>query len=76
MTSAVPQDSHLGTILFNIFINDLPSVIGHSSVLMYADDVELFLSYSDYNCQRFLQEDLLLLETWCEYKLTALNLAM
>ena len=41
---------------------------------MYADDVQLFLSYSDYNCQRLFQEDLVSLATWCEYNLMSLNL--
>ena len=40
--SGVPQCSHLGAILFNIFINNLPSVTSHSTVLMYVDDVKLF----------------------------------
>ena len=74
MISGVPQGSHLRPILFNIFINDLPTAISHSSILIYADDVKLFLSYSDYNCQRLLQEDLVALETWCEYNLMRLNL--
>ena len=37
---------------------------------MYVDDVKPFLSYSDYNCQRILQEE----ETWREYNLMRLNL--
>ena len=41
---------------------------------MYADDVNFFLSYSDYNYQRLLQEDLVAPETWCEYNLMRLNL--
>jgi len=47
VTSGVPHDSHLGPLLFTLFINDLPSIITHSRVLMYTDDVKLSLSYND-----------------------------
>jgi len=39
--SGVPQGSHLGPLLFTLFLNDLLSVVSHSRVLMYADDVKL-----------------------------------
>ena len=74
VVSGVPQGSHLGPILFNIFINDLPCSIKHSSILMYADDVKLFLPLSDPSSQHMLQEDLTSLGVWCKINLMSLNI--
>lgn len=74
VTSGVPQGSHLGPLLFLLFINDLPSVVIHSNILLYADDVKLFLSYKNEQDSFFLQTDLDHLCDWCEINCMKLNL--
>ena len=40
----VPQGSILGSILFNIFMNDLSYAIDECTLFTYADDTQLFKS--------------------------------
>ena len=43
VTSGVSQGSLLGPALFVLFINDMPSVLSHSSTLaLFADDAKCF----------------------------------
>lgn len=72
--SGVPQGSHLGPILFSLFINDLPNVIKFCNLLMYADDVKIFLTYKDKSDCNFLQMDLDSFYDWCNLNLMELNM--
>ena len=73
VTSGVPQGSHIGPLLFLIFINDLPSRISNSKILMFADDVKLYFSFNTANA--ILQDDLNELTSWCRTNGMTLNLS-
>lgn len=74
VSSGVPQGSHLGPILFVLYLNDLPSIIRSSLILMYADDVKLFSSFNSLQDAKNLQEDLNSLVDWCTTNNMTLNL--
>lgn len=73
--SGVPQGSHLGPLLFTLFINDLPSIITHAKILMYADDVKIFKDVSNSDHEFLLQSDLDKFSQWCSVNLMDLNIA-
>ena len=65
VTSGVPQGSHLGPLLFLLFINDLREVFQHSRFLMYADNLKIFRTISGASDVNLLQSDLTRFEQWC-----------
>lgn len=71
--SGVPQGSHLGPILFNVFINDISSCFQYSSVFLYADDLKFIRTIETSDDCVYLQKDLDSLIKWCENNKMMLN---
>jgi hypothetical protein len=74
-TSGVPEGSVLGPLLFLIYINDLPSVVQHSHMLLYADDAKILKSITSRLDCILLQIDLDAIGSWCKTWQLTLNIA-
>lgn len=46
--SGVPQDSHIGPVVFLLFMNEGGYTFKHSIVLLYADDFKLYRNVENY----------------------------
>ena len=71
--SGVPQGSHLGPLLFVIFINDLVPRLEHSSIFLYANDVKIFRNIASPRDASLLQLDLIILSQWSTENGLSLN---
>lgn len=74
VSSGVPQGSHLGPLLFNIYINDVLLQFQHSNILLFADDKKVFkIIHNQHDCE-LLQEDINRLYSYCSNNLLFLNI--
>lgn len=73
--SGVPQGSHLGPLLFLLFVNDIPSIFKTASCLMFADDLKIFSTVSNVRDSVQLQRDLDSLLSWCQANGLHLNVS-
>ncbi|KAG7306323.1 hypothetical protein JYU34_008933 [Plutella xylostella] len=74
ISSGVPQGSHLGPLLFNIFINDVTNILNNSDSLLYADDTKIFMKVSSLDDCHNLQADLNNLIQYCNKNKVKLNI--
>lgn len=73
--SGVPQGSHLGPLLFILFINDLVDVLKYSECLLYADDAKIFKKVGGLSDATELQLDINAVTDWCKLNLLHLNVS-
>ena len=76
ITHGVPQGSILGPALFNLYINDLPSIPESGSLESFVDDSKLYLSFPVKDAAAVVQlinEDLAKIATWCCYNGLLIN---
>ena len=65
---------HKEVILFDIFIDDLPSVIKYSNCLLFADDLKLLRKIRDPYDSQLLQHDIDSIFDFCCKNLLVLNI--
>lgn len=73
--AGLPQGSHLDPTPFMLYINDLPSVIKHLVIFVYADDVILFHSSESIEGFGVLRFDLFSLRKWREVNRVSSNIS-
>lgn len=75
ITCGVPQGSILGPLLFLLHFNEIPALLKHCQILMYADDTVLYYHHHNIEeIEKALSEDLSTISTWLEENELIINL--
>lgn len=74
VSSGVPQGSHLGPLLFTLFVNDVTNVFSFCRILLYADDMKIVARISELNDCVIVQTELTNFAIWCVVNRLQLNL--
>ena len=69
----VPQGSHLGPLLFILFINDIVGNIKFAKFQIYADDIKIYHRINSIHDQFLLQQELQLIYEWSVLNKLKLN---
>ncbi|XP_054287517.1 uncharacterized protein LOC129003249 [Macrosteles quadrilineatus] len=72
--SGVPQGSHIGPLLFDLFINDIGTVLT-TNYLMFADDIKIFSEIHSVSDQENLQRSIGNVVGWCKNNSMDLNVS-
>lgn len=76
VTSRVPQGSVLGPALFSIFAADLNDVVKNSSIVKYADDLQIYAHCQAEHiaeCVALINEDVSCISDWADSNFLRLN---
>ena len=73
VTSGVPQGSHLGPLLFIWYVNDISFILKIIEVLIYADDMKLFLEIKNQEDINVFQNEIHTFYIWCKKSLLEVN---
>ena len=71
--SGVPQGTVLGPILFLLYVNDMPDVLQHSSMKLFADDAKLHKTIRDESDRSLLLDDIERVGEWAVKNSMELN---